>query len=216
MSERGIKFDGEKPDYSLVPPFAMEELARLLTVGAKKYSPNNWQKVKPKKRYYAAAGRHLFQYMSAVLRGKKSEQYDDETGIHHLICVACNVMFLYEHETVYSVDEPFYGDDSVKEKTGLPKIDPSNIDPKKVDELAKEIARKQLERELFPNRSPSIIPNDRFFNPIAPPYEIGDFPHYTRPYSQQFQGTWCSSPIDCLTVKDTSDIISQLDLKTKQ
>src|SRR5574343_424694 len=101
---KGIKYDGEKPDHSLVPPFFLEELARLATFGGKKYAPNNWQKVKPKKRYYAAAARHLTQYLQAVLLGDKAKQFDDESGIHHLVCVAINCAFLFEHETIYSQD----------------------------------------------------------------------------------------------------------------
>lgn len=122
MSDSGIKFDGEKPDYSLIPPFALEELAKLLTFGAKKYAPNNWQKVKPKSRYYAAMARHMNQYMQAVLNNNKKEEYDEDSGIHHLICVACNAMFLMEHSTRYSVDEPFYGSDNKETKPAIKPI----------------------------------------------------------------------------------------------
>lgn len=203
MSEKGRKFDGDKPDYSLMPPYAEDELAKLLTFGGKKYAPNNWQKVKPKSRYYSAIRRHLTAYMKAVLSGNKKAQYDDESGIHHLICVACNAFFLYEHEVVYSKDESFYGERKEEEKSVLPKIDPSTIDKNKLDEVTKEITRRRLEKELFPNKSPEL---DRF-SPFQPPYIPGDFPKYVGPGEPDYYTVWCGTPIECLTAKQASDII---------
>jgi hypothetical protein len=37
----GIKFDSEKPDYSLLPPHALDELVKVLTMGKVKYSREN-------------------------------------------------------------------------------------------------------------------------------------------------------------------------------
>jgi hypothetical protein len=180
---KGIKFDGEKPDHSLVPPFALDELARLLTIGAKKYAPNNWQKVKPKKRYYAAAARHLTQYLMAVLKGVKTDQYDEETGIHHLICVACNAMFLFEHETVYSQDEPFYGTDEPNVGTTETK---KEIKQDTLDKLVE--AARNINKPVAPLTAPPVwqqphyqnpvfvppvyIPPSTKIDPFAPPYEI--------------------------------------------
>lgn len=95
--EEGRKFDSEKPDYSLIPPFALEELAKLLTFGAKKYSRNNWKKVNPPIRYFAASMRHAWAWM-------RGEKYDPESGIHHLICAACSLMFLYEMDEYSQVE----------------------------------------------------------------------------------------------------------------
>lgn len=206
MSEKGIKFDGEKPDFSLIPPFALEELAKLLSFGAKKYAPNNWQKVKPKSRYFAAMARHMNQYLQAVLSNDKAAEYDAESGVHHLTCVACNAMFLMEHSTVYSKDEPFYGEKKEEKKAGLPPIDPSPIDTSKVEELAKEIARRQLETKFFfpwSDRSPNTVP----FSPFQPPYTPGDMPTYRAPGEPDYNTIWCGTPIECLTTKQASDII---------
>lgn len=161
---KGIKFDGEKPDYSLIPPFAEEELAKLLTFGGKKYAPNNWQKVKPKKRYYAAAGRHLGKYLMAVLRGKKEDQYDDESGVHHLICAACNCMFLYEHETVYSVDEPFYGVTEEAEKQQSVKIE---LDDKALEKALENI-KDHMEKQKNTRHPQPYIPPYEPYNPYEP------------------------------------------------
>jgi hypothetical protein len=36
---------------------------------------------------------------------KEGEQNDPETGRHHLAHAMCCLMFLYEHDIMYSVDE---------------------------------------------------------------------------------------------------------------
>jgi hypothetical protein len=86
----GIKYDKEKPDYSLLPPQALEDVVKVLTYGAKKYDRNNWKELKHlDDRYFAAAQRHLW-----ALR--KGEIYDEETGIHHGAHAICCMMFLIE------------------------------------------------------------------------------------------------------------------------
>ena len=86
----GIKFDGEKPDYSLVPFGAMDEVVKVLTYGAKKYDRFNWEKVE-NRRYEAAALRHISAYM-------QGEKIDPESGISHLAHAACSIMFLIDFD----------------------------------------------------------------------------------------------------------------------
>lgn len=86
----GIKHDSEKPDYSLIPPNALEDVVKVLTYGAQKYDRNNWQHLEDlNNRYFAAAQRHMW----ALKRG---ETTDDETGIHHAAHAICCMMFLLE------------------------------------------------------------------------------------------------------------------------
>jgi len=86
----GRKDDQEKTQYDLVPPFALEEIAKVMTFGAKKYAPNNWQHVdNAKARYTGAAMRHIEAFRQGV-------ENDDETGLHHLAHAACCLMFLVE------------------------------------------------------------------------------------------------------------------------
>jgi hypothetical protein len=86
----GIKFDDEKPDYSLVPPNALEDIVKVLTIGAKKYDRHNWKKLDNlHDRYFAAAQRHLWAL-------QKNEIHDPETGIHHAAHAMCCIMFLLE------------------------------------------------------------------------------------------------------------------------
>lgn len=85
----GIKFDDKKPMFDLIDPYFAEDLARVLTFGAAKYKPNNWQKVKnAKTRYIAALERHINAY-------KKGEVIDPESGLPHTAHIACNSMFLH-------------------------------------------------------------------------------------------------------------------------
>lgn len=88
----GIKYDGGKPDYSLLPFNALEEIVRVLTYGAAKYSRDNWKLVEPyKERYVAAALRHL----TAYARGEKS---DTESGRHHLAHAATCLLYIIEKD----------------------------------------------------------------------------------------------------------------------
>ena len=102
MKEGGVKFDGEKLRYDLIPWQALEEAAKVLTHGAKKYAPGNWKKVPDaKNRYYAALMRHLQEV-------RKGNLIDDDSGYSHLAHVLCNAMFLvylYDEAPVELVDE---------------------------------------------------------------------------------------------------------------
>lgn len=93
----GIKYDDSKPDYSLIPPRALNDLVKVLTFGAKKYDRDNWKKVEnAEQRYFAASQRHLW----AVLRG---ETHDPESGEHHYAHALCCIMYLLEF---YSLQKP--------------------------------------------------------------------------------------------------------------
>lgn len=86
MTNKGRKYDNGKLRMDLIPPEAMEELAKVLTFGSLKYEDNNWQKV-DKKRYDAALMRHYIEY-------KKGNKVDEESGLDHLSHLLCNVAFL--------------------------------------------------------------------------------------------------------------------------
>lgn len=83
----GQKFDQDKPRMDLFDAYALEELAKVLTFGAKKYAPENWRKGITYGRLLAAALRHLF----AIMRG---EDADPETGLPHAAHLQCCAMFL--------------------------------------------------------------------------------------------------------------------------
>lgn len=90
----GLRYNEGKPMYDLITPKAMEELAKVLTEGAKKYEPNNWQRGMPWSSVLASLIRHLEAF-------KRGEDYDQETGLLHMGHVLCNAMFLTEYYSIY-------------------------------------------------------------------------------------------------------------------
>lgn len=90
----GTKYDQDKLQYSLIPPYALEQIAKNLTVGLKKYKErNNWKKVEGAEQRYLDA---LYRHLEAHRRG---EVYDPDSSVPdmpHLAAVAVNAMFLLE------------------------------------------------------------------------------------------------------------------------
>jgi hypothetical protein len=84
----GIKFDGGKPQWSLLPIAEVEQIVKVLTMGAVKYAPYNWKIVPDaEKRYEDAMMRHYADW-------KKGEPFDKDSGESHLAHMACNLLFL--------------------------------------------------------------------------------------------------------------------------
>lgn len=90
----GVKndFKDNKLMWDLLPIKEVEKIVDILTFGAKKYAPNNWQNVEDaENRYYAAAMRHLVEY-------RKGNKLDEDSGKSHLAHAACNLLFLMYFE----------------------------------------------------------------------------------------------------------------------
>lgn len=83
----GTKYDSDKPKHHLIDPVFLDELAKVLTLGAEKYGEHNWQEGLSTNRIYSAAQRHLLAWHKGV-------ELDNESGLHHSIHVAANMMFL--------------------------------------------------------------------------------------------------------------------------
>lgn len=84
----GRKDDADKARWDLLPWAATRDVVDVLTVGARKYAPNNWRFVDGWRwRYHAAALRHL----AAWALG---ERLDPETGLPHLAHATCCLLFL--------------------------------------------------------------------------------------------------------------------------
>lgn len=95
----GRKFDADKTRWDLVPMEVIEEIAKVLTFGAKKYEPNNWQHVPDfKNRYFASLMRHLVAHRSGITK-------DEESGMSHLSHALCCLVFLAWEEKQNSVPE---------------------------------------------------------------------------------------------------------------
>ena len=94
MQNEAIKQDAEKVRYDLLSPIALEQIAAVLTFGAKKYKDHNWRGGLKWSRLLRAALGHILAY----LRG---EDKDPESGISHLAHAGCCIMFLLEYEITH-------------------------------------------------------------------------------------------------------------------
>ena len=87
MSNAGMKFDGGKPDLTLLEPLggALSAVAEVLEFGAKKYARDSWQGVPDgQRRYKAAAMRHSLHALGEL---------DSESGLLHAAHEACSILF---------------------------------------------------------------------------------------------------------------------------
>jgi hypothetical protein len=86
--QQGVKYDEDKLQWSLLPFRALKEVVAVLGFGAKKYAPDNWQRVPDAStRYVDAAFRHLTDW-------QLKERLDGETGKSHLAHAICCLLFL--------------------------------------------------------------------------------------------------------------------------
>jgi len=84
---QGLRYNEGKLRMDLIPPEADEELAKILTKGAKKYAPRNWELGMKWSTCVASLKRHL-------LAWEKGEDLDPETGESHMSHILCNAAFL--------------------------------------------------------------------------------------------------------------------------
>lgn len=89
----------------------IEETVRVLEFGAGKYSPNNWRASGSWIKVFDSALRHAFAFACG-------EEYDQESGLHHLGHLGCNLAFLLEFE-----EQKSGVDDRYKVATNFNKIE---------------------------------------------------------------------------------------------
>jgi hypothetical protein len=93
----GIKHDGDKTQWHLLPHEAVEGAVRVLMHGAKKYSAFNWAKGMPYTRVLDATQRHL----NAIYQG---EDKDPDSGLDHVDHAICELVFL-KYYMIHGVGE---------------------------------------------------------------------------------------------------------------
>jgi len=103
--EKGQKL--ERHDL-IVEPF-LEQLALVCGMGAEKYDDDNWRKGYSWRLSYGALKRHLRLFWTG-------ENFDDESGLHHLAHAAWHCMALYKYSTA-----PQYAD--FDDRPDLPELD---------------------------------------------------------------------------------------------
>ena len=74
-----------------MPWRAIAEITDVLSLGAEKYSANNWCRGTEWGRYFAALCRHVFAWW-------QGEDLDPETGKSHLAHAGCCLIFLMEYQ----------------------------------------------------------------------------------------------------------------------
>jgi hypothetical protein len=110
VNNQGLRFNEGKLPHHLISPFAMDELAKVLQEGAKKYAERNWEKGLKWDECTGSLLRHLNAW-------RKGEENDPETGLSHMAHVLCNAMFL-SHFIVTGAgtdDRPKYNNNNNKE-----------------------------------------------------------------------------------------------------
>jgi len=84
-TERSLRYNVGKPDYSLIPMASLKEVARVLEYGASKYERDNWKKPTHWSVSFACCMRHLSAW-------QEGEDLDPESGRNHLGHAATNLL----------------------------------------------------------------------------------------------------------------------------
>ncbi len=103
--EEGKRFNQGKTRLGLIPPFSIQEIGKVFTKGAEKYGDNNYRKGMPWSKCVDSLHRHLNAF-------EQGEDFDAESGLHHMAHVATNAIFLLEYYNI----APQYDDRMFKEK----------------------------------------------------------------------------------------------------
>lgn len=110
MKTEGLRFNEGKVRHDLVPAYAQEQYARVLTKGAEKYAERNWEQGMKWSKVLASLKRHIAKF-------EMGEDLDGETGLHHMAHAMCNAAFLVQ----YSKTCPHF-DDRPHSYLSMPKI----------------------------------------------------------------------------------------------
>ena len=84
-TEKSLRFNEGKPDYSLIPLSTLKEVCHVLEYGATKYARGNWLKPTPWEVSFGCLMRHMGAWQSG-------EDLDPESGRSHLAHAACNIL----------------------------------------------------------------------------------------------------------------------------
>jgi hypothetical protein len=94
-----VKFDEGKLDWTLLPMDSLEDVVKVLALGAKKYNeqgdgPDTWNWTKGSGLGKWRLLKSLFRHLTSYMRG---EIYDPESGVNHLAHVVCNCLFILHY-----------------------------------------------------------------------------------------------------------------------
>lgn len=108
--DKALRYDAGKIRHDLLPPWAINELAKVYTMGAAKYADHNWRKGMKWSRVLGSLKRHL-NYI------EQGQDFDDESKLLHAAHVAWNAITLLEYYKIFP-----QGDDRQHDYLSRPKI----------------------------------------------------------------------------------------------
>lgn len=91
---QGIRFNKGKLRYDLIHPWAHEQLVKVFTMGAEKYTPRNWEKGMSWSSVIASLKRHLNEI-------EKGNDYDEESKQLHAAHLMWNAHALTAYYKIY-------------------------------------------------------------------------------------------------------------------
>lgn len=91
---KGLRYNKGKLRYDLLHPKALEGMTKVLTKGAEKYLPRNWELGMRWSDVMQSLERHLQAF-------KDGEDFDPETGELHMDHIQCNAHFLSAYYHIY-------------------------------------------------------------------------------------------------------------------
>ena len=94
MKEEGLRYNEGKVRYDLVPTYAQEQFAKVLTKGSEKYAERNWELGMKWSKVTASLKRHIAAF-------EAGEDFDKEDGLLHMAHAMCNTAFLVEYYKTY-------------------------------------------------------------------------------------------------------------------
>lgn len=172
---QGLRYNQGKNRLDLIPPYSTEQVGLVLTRGAEKYAPRNWEKGMSWMSVLASLKRHLLAF-------EKGEDFDKESELLHMSHVLCNAMFLVEYYKIYpqgddrphhlrrkpkvglDVDEvlaDFIG--GYRERFGVPAPNAWNFDR----EMKERFEKLKDDKEFWMNLKPLVNPEDLPFEPTC-------------------------------------------------
>jgi hypothetical protein len=162
--------------YDLAPPFAIEQMAKVLTVGLNEHGERDWEQGRKWSEVLACAERHL----NAI---KCGEDYDKDTGLLHSAQAMTQLAFLTEYYKIYpqgddrrhrflkppriglDIDEVvanFYG--SWSKRFGLPD---QNLFWTFDAQMKDKYQQMSHDREFWINIDPLFDPKELAFEPVC-------------------------------------------------
>lgn len=105
----GMRHNKGKTRFGLLPAAWTRALAEVMTKGAEKYAPRNWERGMDPAIMIDCMMRHVDAY-------RRGERYDAETGCHHLAHAAWNILALMTYDIRGMVDSDFFETDDAMTK----------------------------------------------------------------------------------------------------